>query len=466
MTTLIAASPEAFSPSQRTKTRNSYTVTEKINILNDLNATGGWVRRTAKEHGIHHSTLQSWKRREAQLFELFGTQGCRTRRVSTEVPRAIQGLHVETLLLAFVDKRRENSYHVTPRMLVTEWKRADPEGVKSVSDAAMKARIYRFMRRNGLSFRRTTHKAQVTRTLPAVMDDFVAYVNWKAKMLGIASHHIANFDETNVYFSPPVRSTIAKKGSRTVAIRQPDSNNRCSAMLGVSMTGYKFAPYIIFQGKTTRAGRIRQELENARANHYPSGLMFKAQAKAWMDEVTMLDWVKTVWKPFTQRINGAPSMLLLDWAPAHMMSSVKMAIADCKTELEYVPKGYTSKLQVLDVGVNKPFSDYIRQQVDGWQVKHAFDAKPRRQDVSHWIKMAWLEVTEATITNTWRRIGLVGSNHAIDKSIAIENGDSDIESVVGSVNDEENLDPLAYNTCDELSDSETEDEDESNYCVR
>mgnify|MGYP005852193269 CR=1 FL=1 len=185
-----------------------------------------------------------------------------------------------------------------------------------------------------------------------------------------------------------------------------------------------------------------------------------------MDEVTMLDWVNNVWKPFTQRINGAPSLLLLDWAPAHMMSSVKSAIANCNTELEFVPKGYTSKLQVLDVGVNKPFSDYIRQQVDDWQVRNQFDTKPRRQDVSHWIKMAWMEITETTIKNTWRRIGLVGSNHTISEDVVITNGDSDIESVDGSVNDEEHLDPLAYNTCDECSDSETEESDEDEFAVR
>jgi len=124
---------------------------------------------------------------------------------------------IEKHLLAFVDSRRDKSFHVTPRMLVAEWTKVDPDGVAALSVNAARARIYRFMRRNELSFRCTTHQAQVTRTDPQIITDFVSYCNWKAKLLGIAPECIANFDETNVYFSPPIWSTIAHKGSRTVA---------------------------------------------------------------------------------------------------------------------------------------------------------------------------------------------------------------------------------------------------------
>lgn len=464
MATLIAASPERFrlSPSQQKKSRKSYSVTEKVRILNELDASGGWVRRVAKENGIHHTSLMEWKRNQSSLLELMGNRGCRSRRVLEGKRDALHGKDIKDHLLSFVKERRENSYHVTPRMLIIEWTKIDPEGVAEITPGAARARIYRFMRRNELTFRRTTHKAQVARVNPAVIEDFVSYCNWKAQMLGIGPHCIANFDETNVYFSPPIRSTIAAKGSKTVSIRIPDSTNRCSAMLGVTMSGYKFPPFIIYQGKMTPTGRIRRELLNSRANHYPVGLMYQCQEKAWMDEVTMLEWVKQVWKPFTQRRNGAPTMLLLDWAPAHMVASVKLAIADCNTELEYIPKGYTSKCQVLDVGINKPFSDYIRMNVDQWQMKNDFDAKPRRQDVAHWIRMSWLEIKLSTITNTWQSIGFQEQEATLP---VLDQGDNTDSKSVDS-NAEEHLDPLAYNTCIEDSDSEEEDYSEDEYAVR
>lgn len=460
MASLILSSPESFvkSPSQP-QSRNRFTISDKVRILNELNASGGWVRRTAKANGLHHSVLQRWKKDEESLVKLAGTKGCLARRVSNEVTTYRFGKEVEQELLAFVEKRREQSFHVTPKMLVTEWMRIHPESVSALSTAAARARIYRFMRRNSLVFRRTTHKAQVTRTNPVVIEDFVSYCNWKAELLGIAPDCIANFDETNVYFSPPIHTTIAKKGSKTVSIRQPDSSNRCTAMLGVSMTGYKLPPFIIFKGKMTQTARVRRELLNAAANHYPSGLIYKCQKQAWMDEATMLEWVETVWRPFTAKKNGAPTLLMIDWAPSHVGFAVKNRIASCNTELEFIPKGYTSKCQVLDVGINKPFADYIREQVDRWQLRNAFDKKPSRQDVSHWIRMSWMEIRESTIINTWRHIGFKANGSGSDQVCGEGTVDDDV-----SVNDETNLDPLAYNTCDEISDSETEDEDE--FAVR
>ena len=237
MTTLIAASPEA---------RKSYSITEKVRILNDLDAMGGWIGRIANAHGIPQSCLRKWNKNRASLEEMAGQLGCRARRVSDK-RKPIHGDVIENHLLAFVDSRRDNSFHVTPRMLVAEWTKVDPDGVAALSVNAARARIYRFMRRNELSFCCTTHQAQVTQTDPQIITDFLSYCNWKAKLFGIAPECIANFDETNVYFSPPIRSTIAHKGSRTVTIRTPDSNNRCTAMLGVTMSGYKFPPHIIYQ---------------------------------------------------------------------------------------------------------------------------------------------------------------------------------------------------------------------------
>jgi hypothetical protein len=58
--------------------------------------------------------------------------------------------------------------------------------------------------------------------------------------------------------------------------------------------------------------------------------------------------------------NGAPTMLILDEMSAHMTTDVRNAIAVCDTHLVLIPGGYTSKLQVMDVGFNKPFKNHYR----------------------------------------------------------------------------------------------------------
>ena len=36
-------------------------------------------------------------------------------------------------------------------------------------------------------------------------------------------------------------------------------------------------------------------------------------------------------------------------------------IQDSGTKVDFIVSGYTNKLQVLDVGINKPFKGYIRE---------------------------------------------------------------------------------------------------------
>ena len=42
-----------------------------------------------------------------------------------------------------------------------------------------------------------------------------------------------------------------------------------------------------------------------------------------------------------------------------LMSSCCNQIKDCGIDIDYDIGGYTEKLQVMDVGVNKPFRGYI-----------------------------------------------------------------------------------------------------------
>jgi hypothetical protein len=46
--------------------------------------------------------------------------------------------------------------------------------------------------------------------------------------------------------------------------------------------------------------------------------------------------------------------------------------------MELVPGGYTSRLQVMDVGLNKPFKDRVRDQYDEWFMTVPSGSKPQR----------------------------------------------------------------------------------------
>jgi DDE superfamily endonuclease len=79
--------------------------------------------------------------------------------------------------------------------------------------------------------------------------------------------------------------------------------------------------------------------------------------------------------------------LLLENYPAHCTIMVRDAFSRCQTEIDYVPSGYISRLQVMDVGVNKPFKCYACNIFDDLLVQQS----QCERDVSLWISTAWEE---------------------------------------------------------------------------
>ena len=65
----------------------------------------------------------------------------------------------------------------------------------------------------------------------------------------------------------------------------------------------------------------------------------------------------------------------------HLMVPSLNAIQDCGTAVAFICGAYTSKLQVLDIGVNKPFKGLVRDTYEDWMVTHPHGTKVKRQDV-------------------------------------------------------------------------------------
>ena len=87
------------------------------------------------------------------------------------------------------------------------------------------------------------------------------------------------------------------------------------------------------------------------------------------------------------------------------MKSYLNAIQDCRTEVDFAIQGYTHKLQGLDVGINKPFKDYVKQCYKEFMVKN--DGKKVSQlDVAKWVSTAWGKIHVESICNTWNSIGM------------------------------------------------------------
>lgn len=175
----------------------------------------------------------------------------------------------------------------------------------------MRFRIYRFIQRENLVHRRTTHVAQNTRRNQEAENDFVTYVNDYIAMMEIPPAAIVNIDETNVNYDMPATSTLSQRGQRTISVRGTGSTHRCTALLGVSFTGEKLPPFLVFCG--TRNGRIIREVTGDIANRgFPTDVVMSVQKKGWVDQELMLEWIERVWKPWVDSKKFTVSYLLMD----------------------------------------------------------------------------------------------------------------------------------------------------------
>ena len=119
-----------------------------------------------------------------------------------------------------------------------------------------------------------------------------------------------------------------------------------------------------------------------------------------------------MWKEFVRNHcqGRVGSYILMDEFKVHMMGVCVRELGNLGTAIDYVPGGYTSKLQMLDVGVMKPFKDFMTQEYEKFMVGNTDGHNVKRLDVENWVDRSWSRITEETIFNTWATIGYNNNN--------------------------------------------------------
>ena len=74
-----------------------------------------------------------------------------------------------------------------------------------------------------------------------------------------------------------------------------------------------------------------------------------------MNENEMSWWVKNVWIQYVRQGSNSKSLLVLDSFNAYKTDVIKHRFYEKNTDLAIIPGGLTSRLQPLDVSLNKFF---------------------------------------------------------------------------------------------------------------
>ena len=126
------------------------------------------------------------------------------------------------------------------------------------------------------------------------------------------------------------------------------------------------------------------------------------QEKAWCDQTIMKCWINEEWgniffNPTTPESSG--KILCADVHRAQQTATVKRVLQSKSTVLVNIPPGCTSKVQLLDVSINKPFKDYLRTQFEKHRdenfelyISNKLTASKGRVLVTKWVAEAWEKI--------------------------------------------------------------------------
>ena len=230
---------------------------------------------------------------------------------------------------------------------------------------------------------------------------------------------IANMDQTPLAFDFMSARTYDKKRSKTVwqkIVRSGWDRRQATLQVCVYADGIqRCRPLIIFHGAEKGDSRRDQE---KRKYHPEVEVLFNPTA--WANEKTMLYWIKHMWKLSsaypTVGTTAEPRLLALDAFEANLTTPIRKLFKQQKTTISVIPGGCTGFVQVLDVSVNKPLKDLIKeeqddhydQHIDEWRAEK-FNIGQRRILLTHWVAKAWkrlhLEYKD-TIINTFQSVGM------------------------------------------------------------
>ena len=189
-------------------------------------------------------------------------------------------------------------------------------------------------------------------------------------------------DETPIYFDMPGSRTIERKGKKEVHVRSTGAEKRrFTAVLACTAAGVMLPPMIIFKGK--------RELKKLKI---PKGVVVKVQPKGWNDATLTKVWLQKV---LLRHTKNRKALLVWDTFKGHLTDELESELRKRNIITAIIPGGCTSKIQPLDVCINKPFKGNFRASWMSYMqdsVSHLQNGErlktPTKQQVVNWVVAA------------------------------------------------------------------------------
>jgi hypothetical protein len=176
-------------------------------------------------------------------------------------------------------------------------------------------------------------------------------------------------DQTGIHLVPSSSWTYEQKGSEHVAVIGAEDKRQITACIASSMDGNFLPLQLVFQGKTPRCLPPDTPASLASLAH----LTFSDNH--WSSQTTMKEYIEKIIMPYANRCielhqlhADAKIILVLDVWAVHKSEEFRRFLRSHhpRIHLVFVPANCTSKLQVADVALQRPFKSQITNLFNEW----------------------------------------------------------------------------------------------------
>jgi len=168
---------------------------------------------------------------------------------------------------------------------------------------------------------------------------------------------------------PAASWTYERVGSSAIAIVGAEDKRQITACVAASLRGDLLPLQLIFDGKTPRS------LPRASTASVAARIDITHSDNHWSSQETMQRYIEQIIMPHTERSialyelrSDAHVVLLLDAWAVHKSAQFRawMAQHHPRIHIVYVPANCTSKLQLADVALQRPFKHGITERFNMW----------------------------------------------------------------------------------------------------
>jgi|LNAP01.1.fsa_nt_gb predicted nucleic acid-binding Zn-ribbon protein len=334
------------------------------------------LKRTAPDDRyvrLSDSTVRAWFDKEHQLLPKYQAQvaACKTEARGGRPPLMTLAVQDECkrVLLYLREKGLPVNTHVIRYAMQSVFKRLQPALLQSMR---LSHQYLSHWVHTQLKWRwraRTTAASKLPLTWE---DDGVQMAKRLAANMEMYSVHpslVINLDQTGVSLVPAAHYTYERQGNAAVATVGAEDKRQITAVLASSLSGDLLPLQLVFTGKTQRC------LPAATADSIAARVHLTFSDNHWSSQQTMQQWITHVLMLHVERCiekhqlnSDAKIILVLDVWSVHKSEQFRLFLRTHhpRIHLVFVPANCTSKLQVADVALQRPFKAAIRNSFHVW----------------------------------------------------------------------------------------------------